>query len=322
MSTNYQIEDLENEACKKSNAAKRVLAGTGLAAAGAGAAFAATQYAPDAEPETVLTADDLVDTVTDGVTENDMPEAAAPEESKPEEVHVYHHTVEEKPAEPAEPDVDFNNTTAFHNQDGELIASVDEGTIDGTDFALYDVDGDGKADFMAYDVNGNHTYERNEIINVENEHIYMQDTDDGLHVMVNTGEQSEWVIDPVDPEPFEEDPLTDINNDFQDEKTGEVYGDDLAENNSDYRNDDDMRQYASFDNETSDEFDGYADATPFDTEEAAMDQYDLEGDTEMAMDYDGGMPENDLDGGFDDFSGADDMAYDSSADDLSTYDLA
>lgn len=83
-----------------------------------------------------------------------------------------------------------------------------------------------------------------------------------------------------------------------------------------------MRQYASFDNETSDEFDGYADATPFDTEEAAMDQYDLEGDAEMAMDFDGDMPENDLDGGFDDFSGADDMAYDSSADDLSTYDLA
>lgn len=318
MSTNYQIEDLENEACKKSNAAKRVLAGAGLAAAGAGAAFAATQYVPDAEPETILTADDLVDTVTDGVTENDMPEAA-PEEAAPEEVHVYHHTVEEKPAEPAEPDVDFNNTTAFHNQDGELIASVDEGTIDGTDFALYDVDGDGKADFMAYDANGNHTYERNEIINVENEHIYMQDTDEGLHVMVNTGDETEWI---VDPDPMEDDIIEDIHNDFTDEKTGEVYSDDLAEDNSDYRNDDDMVQYASIEEEKSDIPNGYADTTPFDTEETDMDIYELGDENGMAMDDLDGMPENDLNDGLEDFGGSDDLAYDGSADDLSAYDLA
>ena len=321
MSTNYQIEDLENEACKKSNAARRALAGAGLAAAGAGAAFAADAISAEPEPETVLTADELADAVTDGVTENDMPEAAAPEESKPEEVHVYHHNVEEKPAAPAEPDVDFNNTTAIHNQDGELIASIDEGKINGTDFALYDVDGDGKADFMAFDANGNHIYERDEIIDVQSENISMQDTSDGLHVVVNTGD-TEWIVEPAEPEPFyDEDSLADINNDFQNEKTGEVYGEDLAENNDDYRNDEDMMQYASLDEEASDEFGGYADATPFDTEGDYTDNYELGDDTEMAMEYDG-MPENDLETGFDDMACADDMAFDSQPEDLSAYDLA
>ena len=270
---NYQIEDLENEAFKKSNVAKRAVAGIGLVAAGAGAAFAATGLQDGETPESPVTADDLIDTVTNGVTEDSMPEPAEPEPAKPEEVHVYHHVVEEKPAEP---DVKFDQSMTFVDEEGNIIAGVDEGTINGNKFATYDLDGDGKADYLAYDANGNNVFETNEIVNVEGENIHMQNPADRLFVQVETGSSDDYNWEVV-----EEDPLAYIHNDFTDEKTGEVYGDDLAENNPDYINNDDVLQYAGmeeYDNELAAEepIDEIGDDLAYDNPvDDDMSQYDL-----------------------------------------------
>lgn len=317
---NYQIEDLENEACKKSNIAKRVAAGAAMLGAGAGAAFAADRIVNSEEAaEPGITPDELVGVVTDGVTEDDMPAAEEPvaETPRPDEVHVYHHVVEEKPAEP---EVEFNQSTTIVNEDGDVVASIDEGTIDGNNFAAYDIDGDGKADYFAYDANNNKVYESDEIIDVQGEDINMHGGEENIRIVVNTDNNGDWYIPDGR---IEEDDLSDITNDFTHEKTGETYGDDLAENNDDYNNDGDVRQYASIEEEKIDGSEGYA---VVDEEYTGDGGYSIEGSEEYATDEE---IVNDLDGmpdtsddiyASDDFT-TDEVPNDFGGDDLSQYDL-
>lgn len=307
--SNYQIEDLENEACKKSNMAKRVVAGAGLAAAGAGAAFAATELVDESTPAPDLTAEDLLNTVTDGVSESDMPEQPedAAQPVKNEEVHVYHHVVEEKPAEPAT-GVEYSDTTTFVDEYGNKVASVDQGTVDGEKFALYDNDGDGVADYFAYDANGDKVFQQNEIVNVEREGILMRGADEGLVVMVED-ETPVWLVD----QPVYEDDLSDINNDFTNEKSGETYYDDLADNNGDYRNNETPDQY-SLDGETNG---GYNTGSQYDVADNYYSDEKITGNDMPADDlaYDEEMVADDM------LDASSDLAYDDAADDMSQYDL-
>ncbi len=307
--SNYQIEDLENEACKKSNMAKRVVAGAGLAAAGAGAAFAATQLTNDEIPTPELTPEDLLNTVTDGVSENDMPEKteeAPAEPAKNEEVHVYHHVVEEKPAEVG---VEYSDTTTFVDEYGNRVASVDQGTVDGEKFALYDNDGDGVADYFAYDANGDKVFQNDEIINVEGEGILMRDPGKGLVVVVEDDSAPIWNIEPT----YDDDGFADINNDFTNEKTGEAYYGDLADNNRDYRNNENPDQYSL----GTDSEGGYNAGSQYDVADNYYSDEKITGDAAAADDlaYDEEAVADDM------LDASADLAYDEPAEDMSQYDL-
>lgn len=292
--SNYQIEDLEDQAMNKSQTAKRVAAGAALLAGGAGAAFAANEFInSDSTPEAPITADELVDVVTDGVTAEDTA-PAEPAAPAVEEVHVYHHNAPQPAPEP-EPEVEFGQSTVLVDEDGNQVAHINEGTYDGKSFATYDLDADGHADYFAYDVNGNGHFENNEIINVEGQDIHMHHDNHELIVQVDTPDDPIW----VDPYYTEDDDLADINNDFTHEKSGEDYtsDDDLAQHSSDYNNDGDVTQYASVDHST--------------------DEYTLEDYTsEDVADYDVDI-HNDLD-----TPAYDDVAYqDPGMDDATVYDV-
>ena len=244
---NYQLENIEDAACKKSNNAKRVAMAAGLAVAGGGAAFAANEAfnnddSTSAKPG--MTADELTGSLAGGVTEQDMPEptpepAPEPEAKQPEEVHVYHHTVEPKQTEP---EVKMGDSTVIHDSEGNVIAQIDEGTVNGNKFALYDVDGDGVADGLAYDANGNNVFDEDEFVNIQRENIAMTNNPDAVHIVTDEAvaidEHLGPGIDPVD------DDIKDIRNDFTYEKTGERYGSDIAQNNPDYNNHANVSQYA------------------------------------------------------------------------------
>lgn len=223
------VEDYEDMAVKNSNTAKRVAAGAALFAGGAvvagGAAYAATNPGPAPEPIQELTTDDIVKGAEAGSTE----ETPVVEEHVTEKV-VY---VEKPVEEPKEPTVTWDETTNVY-VDGEKVASVEEGTYDGHRFALTDVDGDGDAEVLAIDLNNNGKYE-------EYEKTYFSDSDNvrmghetahaNNHYFYET-ESGELVEDPNYVAQNEEV----IHNNFEDEKTGEAYRGDYAENNPDYNN--------------------------------------------------------------------------------------
>ena len=115
----------------------------------------------------------------------------------------------------------------------------EEGTIDGHQFKLVDVDGDMRADILAYDKDGNGVYNDDEVVNLsDNEQIAMG------HATSQHEDQFLAIHEP-EPDPYPEPYDIDhekgyadntIHNDFEDEKTGERYIHDYAENNEDYNN--------------------------------------------------------------------------------------
>ena len=234
----YQLEELENAAVNKSGNAKRIAAAAGLFATGGAAGFAATQI-PVGETETEL----------DGL-ENDESgvDAGAPQVSEPEQKPQSNTQPKPEP-EPKEPEVTFDKTTHYYDEDHNLIATEEEGTIDGKDFSLYDVDGDMKADVLAYDENGNGFYEDHEYVA-----LYGKDQIAMGHEATEHNDIFLATNNPVEPDPYDPDPYyidgekgyadNTIHNDFEDEKTGESYSHDYADNNDDYDNGD----YSSCDN--------------------------------------------------------------------------
>ena len=215
----YQLEELENAAVKKSNNAKRIAAAAGFFVAGGAAGYAATQV-PVGEEETQLPELDNDDSGANaGANQIHEPEPKpVPQPKAPEPVNN-------------EPEVSFDKTTHYYDEDNNLIATSEEGTIDGKDFSLIDLDADNKADILAYDENGNGIYDSNEIITLDGNNQI---------AMGNKATQHEVVfLDEPDPEPIT--PIYDIDdgtihNDFEDEKSGEDYSHDYADNNEDYNN--------------------------------------------------------------------------------------
>lgn len=234
--TGENIDDYENMAVQKSNVAKRVAAGAavfvGGAAVAGGAAYAATQPS-EGEDGAPLTAEDVVN----GADVTSEYQAEPVVEQTTEKVVVVEKLVE-KPSveEPEKSSVTWDETTNYYVGD-DKVASVEEGTVDGHKFALMDIDGDSHADLLAVDVDNNGQFDDNEVVTyTEEDHVHMG------HQTARVTEQHYNSWDDITPnydgqnyvaqnQTHQEDV---IHNNFEDEKTGESYHGDYAENNPDY----------------------------------------------------------------------------------------
>ena len=234
----YQLEELENAAVNKSNNAKRIAAAAGLLATGGAVGYAATNIptGEGEEPVETLTEEDLESVADTGASQVQEPEA------KPQPVQP-----QPQPATPVQPtppaqdevDVSFDKTTHYYDEGNNLIMTTEEGTINGHQFKLADVDGDMRADILGYDADGNGVINEDEIMGLSGkDQIAMG------HATAQHEDQFIAIHEP-DPEPYiepyninEEKDYADntIHNDFEDEKTGETYSHDYAENNEDYNN--------------------------------------------------------------------------------------
>ena len=234
--TGETIDDYENMAVQKSNVAKRVAAGAavfvGGAAVAGGAAYAATQPS-EGEDGAPLTTEDVVN----GADVTSEYQAEPVVEQTTEKVVVVEKPVE-KPIveEPEKSSVTWDETTNYYVGD-DKVASVEEGTVDGHKFALMDIDGDGHADLLAVDVDNNGRFDDNEVVTyTEEDHVHMG------HQTAHVTEQHYNSVDDITPTYDGQNYVAQnqihqgdvIHNNFEDEKTGESYHGDYAENNPDY----------------------------------------------------------------------------------------
>jgi hypothetical protein len=273
----YQLEELENSAVKKSKLAKRAAVSAALLGTGAASAMAAEQFShgstENANPD-ALTEDDLqsgaeMGAVDSEVLDNQSQPEPANTSTQTQEIHVYHHydnppQVDPEPQPEPQPDpqpepqsensdeIEFESTTLLYDNDGNLVAQVDKGNIGDSDFAVLDLDADGKGDYLLYDENHDGEYQENEVSKLEGDFDYtMGQGKEVHHVNIETGKE----IYPPQVEHVDinkEDGIDDITNDFAEEKAGEDYSEDLAENTPDYQNDGDVDQYTSEDTSTYD----------------------------------------------------------------------
>ncbi len=232
----YQLEELENVAVNKSNNAKRIAAAAGLLATGGAAGYAANSIPMDGaeEPVETLTEEDLESVANTGANQVQEPEV------KPQPVQP-----QPQPATPVQPatpaqdevDVSFDKTTHYYDENNNLVMTTEEGTVNGQQFKLVDVNGDMRADFLAYDADGNGVINEDEIVELSGK--------DQIAMGHATSQHDDQFVALHEPEPYiepynidEEKDYADnnIHNDFEDEKTGETYSHDYAENNEDYDN--------------------------------------------------------------------------------------
>lgn len=284
----YQLEELENAAVNKSNNAKRAAVAAGVLAAGAtgaGAAYAATNFPPghEEEPIETLSEEDLEGVANSGANQVQQPEVKPEQPATPvkQETHV------------EEPEVTFDTTTHYYDDDHNLVATTEEGTIDGRQFTLIDLDNDNKADILAYDANGNGIYEENEIIELTGRDQIVMGNEATEHkdVFFASNDSDDEIEDYYDGD--EKDYVDTIHNDFEDEKTGETYSRDYAENNENYNNNGDVEHYSA-----SYEADNTDDNNYYDSEDLGLAQNDDFDDN----DYYDSLAENDTtDDSFDDF---------------------
>lgn len=232
------VDEYENMAVQNSNTAKRAIAaGVGLVGVAA-ASSAATYYGTHTTPEPVV----------DPITVDDVVDAADVATTYQEEVHESTQkvvTVHEDP-KPAESNVVWEESKSLY-LNGEKVGTIESGTVDGHKFELGDTDGDGIGDYLKVDENGNGEFDENETMtltaadNVKMGHNAAHVTRQDILIVGDFGE------DVDDGEIAQNE---DIKNDWEDEKSGESYSDDYAENNSDYNPDADTDYYtASVDEE-------------------------------------------------------------------------
>lgn len=243
----FELEEMENSAVNNSNKYKRAAAvggiGLGLGITGAMAADKMTADDVVADSDALdsesLLAGAEAGAIDETVTEQEDAEVAE-QAAEPQEVHVYHHVEVSESAAAPEPEISIDESTVIYDEAGNQVAAVDKGTYNGRDFFVLDDDGDGYGDQMAFDANGNKQIDEGEVI----------DLDSGSYVMGQGKEHTAYVVGSDDVNPgVGNDPIADIHNDFVDEKTGEVYSDDLAENNPDYSNDEGDQYYAGIEND-------------------------------------------------------------------------
>lgn len=283
------VDDYENMAVQKSNTAKRVAAGAALLVGGAGvaggAAYATTGHDVDSNPDEALTTDDIIDGANAGQdaqgTENSQPQQVT------ERVVYVEKQVEPKPGPESEEKsaVTWDDKTIVYDENGNVVASSESGTVNGKNFTLIDVDGDDHADILAIDVDGNGQFDDNEITRLDTtDHIHMG------HETAHTKEiykDSSMFDEPADDPHYvaQNDEEQTIHNNFEDEKTGESYHGDYAENNPDYNPNADVNDYGNNDNYLA-ENDSY---------DATDDSYSAETNTDYVAendDYDKGPEEH------------------------------
>lgn len=255
------VDDYENMAVQKSNNAKRVAAGAALFVGGAavagGAAYAATGHdTPDVIDDSPLTAEDVVE---GGNVGNDyQPEVH--NETTERVVYVEKHeepSHDQNSEQTNETQVTWDEKTVVY-EDGNVVGSFESGTIQGHNFALFDVDGDNHADYLAIDADGNGQFDDNEIVKYDvSDHVHMG------HETAHTKEihnNNQYIVeDGGEDIARNDDDREIIHNNFEDEKTGESYNGDYAENNRDYNPNADMDSYGNSDNylAENDRYDGY-----------------------------------------------------------------
>lgn len=215
------IEDYEDQAVKKSKLAKGIGIAVGGAVGGAaiagGTAYAAINNEEDHVLNEAMSAEEMI--AGAGVGEEIQPTPEPAPQPTTQYVYVEQPTPEPEP----EPEVTWDETTNYYIGD-EKVMSVEEGTVEGHDFMLVDADADGHADIFALDVNGNHVYEEDEIVA-----LTPQDNVHMGHETANTTNDHYAMLDP-----WGDGNEHNIHNNFEDEKTGEEYHGDYAENNPDY----------------------------------------------------------------------------------------
>lgn len=245
------VEDYENMAVQKSNVAKRVAAGAavfvGGAAVAGGAAYAANQNDNQTD-ETPLTEQDIVNGAGVGETYKQETEETTQEHivyvEKPQPQPQHNDNTSED-----ETSITWDNTTDYY-VDGEKQGSIEEGTIDGHKFALVDTTGDNHANYLAIDMNDNGQFEDDEIIAYTPEdHVHMghdtahttekhYESNGEEDVYYSEGSHGQNINDIAENNNGKSDDM--IHNNFEDEKTGEEYSGDYAENNPDYNPDADV----------------------------------------------------------------------------------
>lgn len=281
-------EDYEDMAVRKSQFAKRAAVGAGILGLGATAAYAASSTGNPVETtEEELTEEDIVNGAEVGPD--------APQQPAVEEQTTTRYVYVEKPEPPQqeetdESDVTWDKTTNYYLND-EKIGSVEEGTVEGHKFMIADVDGDDKADVIGVDMNDNGRFESDELSALTPEQNVVMGHESAMTVnekhysegMFGEGNEEEYAYVNSNDQP--------IHNNFEDEKTGESYNGDFAQDNPDYNPDADVdygnNQYYAENYGYGNEGNQYqAGLNPEDTEEYS----DTEGD--MTADYD--MAENEV----------------------------
>lgn len=257
----YNLEDAENAAVNKSKNLKRaaVVGGAvlGAGAVGAASAYGATHINPTPSPSSAgdnneLSSDDILEggkaMTLEGAEEViDTPEETSQTVINETHIHIHPEPVPEPPV--AEPVIDVADTNVVLDQYGNPVDVYDSGTIDGKDFVVLDLDGNGMGDVLAYDENGNGVFEQNEIYEMDNrtyeighgDNLTVHQVDEYGNSKIIAREENPYANRPLMAQ--NDDDISDIHNDFLDEKTGEVYRDDLAENNPDYNNRTEAEQY-------------------------------------------------------------------------------
>lgn len=259
------VDDYENMAVQKSNNAKRVAAGAALFVGGAavagGAAYAATgDDNPEITDNSTLTAEDVMEggNVGNGYqpeVHNETTERVVYVE-KQEEVSDGQTTEQSD-----EPQVTWDEKTIVYDQDGNVVGSVESGTVQGHNFSLIDVDGDNHADYLAIDADGNGQYDDNEIVKYDvSDHVHMGH--DTAHTKEIHNSSAYSLEDGGEDIAQNTDDREVIYNNFEDEKTGESYNGDYAENNRDYNPNADMESYGESDNylAENDSYESYDDS--------------------------------------------------------------
>ena len=233
---NYSIEELEDAAVKKSNLAKTVGVIGAMSVGGVGAAYAANAALNSEEStesivdEENVAAEDInaIGNVGSDSVEIDQPAVVQPA----------------PPTEPEpEPDVQINSTDHIY-VDGEEVATIQHGEVQGHEFAIIDNDNDKEADILWVDKNDNSIVDEGEVYDVKGEGIMLNTpTPENNNYYYNSeGDEIAGGEDPIIDE--DHDDISDIHNDFDEgnERDDESYND-YAENNEDYQNNEDVDDY-------------------------------------------------------------------------------
>lgn len=231
------VEVYEDAAIKRSRIARNVAVGAALATGGGIAGAAVTDNLSGTSPalETDIDSDDIIEgaTIADGPKVEETTEYVHVQQPAPASASP---TAPAESTEPAEPEIAWDDSETLY-VDGEKAMSMEKGKIDGHDFMLIDEDGDDIADYIAVDSNNNQQFDEDEIVRLSHY--------DNVRMGHETAHSSEHYLHTGGM--FNDEGATadagEIHNNFQDEKTGENYHGDYAENNNDYNPDAESGNY-------------------------------------------------------------------------------
>lgn len=148
-----------------------------------------------------------------------------------------------------------DKTDVVYDTDGNVIAKIDSGTIDGKMYKAVDTDNNGKANYAFIDKNNNGEFEEDEYVQLDNDKVevgkgqilseYVKWKDSDLYIKIN--ERPNPLHQPENP--IAQNNIDDIHNEYEDERTNERYFGDVAQNNPDYNNRDGSQYRAGMNNQ-------------------------------------------------------------------------